>query len=298
MLLPRIDLAHYVAGVTKEALPCAPRVSYRSPYCFPAGPSALLAREKAFSGERDALSAARRELPMVKVQKPYVFEGPSGKRTLASLFDGKRQLIVYHFMFDPSWDAGCKSCSLVADHFDGMRAHLGARDISFAAVSRAPLPKLVAFQKRMAWTFPWLSSHDTDFNYDHGVSFRDPGTTATYNCDDEAKPRISELPGLSVFLRNDDDVFHTYSTYARGLDLLIGAYNFIDLTPIGRDEGGDARGMAWVKHHDIVLIVTGGTSRRRRGPACSRPCPSARWRRSTGGGCAAWRRRRASRAAR
>jgi predicted dithiol-disulfide oxidoreductase (DUF899 family) len=213
---------------------------------------ALLAKEKAFSKERDAIAAARRELPMVKVVKPYTFDSPTGKKTLPSLFEGKKQLIVYHFMFDPKWEEGCKSCSLIADHFEGMLPHLGARDISFTAISRAPLAKLVAFQKRMGWKFPWLSSAETDFNYDYGVSFN-PDDKSTgkpgYNYGNEKFP-MSEAPGLSTFLREGDDVFHTYSTYARGLDILIGAYNYIDLTPLGRNEQDLKYGMEWVRHHD------------------------------------------------
>ena len=213
---------------------------------------ALLEKEKAFSRERDAIAAARRELPMVKVDKPYSFEGPNGKRSLASLFDGKKQLVVYHFMFDPSWEEGCKSCSLIADHFEGMLPHLGARNTSFSAISRAPLAKLTAFQKRMGWKFPWLSSNESDFNFDYGVSFRESDKVdgkVGYNYG--TRPFGSaEAPGLSVFLREGDDVFHTYSTYARGLDILIGAYNYLDLTPLGRDEADLPYGMAWVKHHD------------------------------------------------
>ena len=212
---------------------------------------ALLEKEKAFSRERDAIAAARRELPMVKVEKPYAFEGPSGKKSLASLFDGKRQLITYHFMFDPSWEEGCKSCSLVADHFEGMLPHLGARDVSFTAISRAPFAKLQAFQKRMGWKFPWVSSSETDFNYDYGVSFNaDDKSTDKPGYNYGSEQPTSERPGLSVFLRSGDDVFHTYSTYARGLDVLIGAYNYIDVTPIGRNEKELEYGMAWVKHHD------------------------------------------------
>jgi predicted dithiol-disulfide oxidoreductase (DUF899 family) len=213
---------------------------------------ALLAREKAFTRERDALSAARRELPMVKVEKRYVFEESDGKRTLAELFDGKRQLIIYHFMFDPSWDEGCKSCSFVADNFEGSIVHLAARDTSFAAISRAPLAKLEGFKKRMGWTFRWLSSLDTDFNYDYHVSFRPEDVAAqTVEYNYEKKPfSMSEAPGLSVFLREGNDIFHTYSTYARGLDLLINTYNYLDLTPLGRQEQDLPYGMAWVRHHD------------------------------------------------
>lgn len=213
---------------------------------------ALLVKEKAFSKERDALSAARRDLPMVKIEKRYVFDGDGGKTTLGDLFAGRKQLVVYHFMFDPSWEQGCKSCSLIGDHVDGMLPHLAARDTSFVAISRAPLGKLLAFQKRMGWTFPWVSSAETDFNYDYGVSFSPDETGAgerSYNYAD-SKPTMSEKPGLSAFLRRGDDVLHAYSTYARGLDVLIGAYNYLDLTPLGRQEADLPYGMAWVKHHD------------------------------------------------
>jgi predicted dithiol-disulfide oxidoreductase (DUF899 family) len=212
----------------------------------------LLEREKAFTRERDALSAARRELPMMKIEKRYVFEGPDGRRTLADLFDGKRQLLVYHFMFAPSWDQGCKSCSFVADHFEGAIVHLGARDTSFAMISRAPLAKIEPFKKRMGWEYRWLSSSETDFNFDFGVSFS-PEDVAAKSVDyNYAKQPLSmpEAPGMSVFLREGDDVFHTYSTYGRGLDLLINTYNYLDLTPLGRQEQDLPYGMAWVRHHD------------------------------------------------
>jgi predicted dithiol-disulfide oxidoreductase (DUF899 family) len=218
---------------------------------------ALLANEKAFSKARDALSAARRALPRVKVDKPYAFEGPSGRRTLAELFGAKRQLIVYHFMFDPSWDEGCRSCSLIADHFEGALPHLAARDVAFAAISRAPLAKIMAFQRRMGWQFPWLSSFETDFNYDYGASFRDTDQAAiaaynfgTGNFRGRFFGSNAEAPGLSVFLRDAGGVFHTYSTYSRGLDILIGAYNYLDLTPLGRQEADLKYGMQWVRHHD------------------------------------------------
>jgi len=215
---------------------------------------ALLAKEKAFSRERDALSAARRDLPAVKVDKPYAFRGPNGSQSLADLFAGKRQLITYHFMFDPSWTEGCKSCSLIADHVDGMLPHLAARDTSFVAISRAPLAKIAAFQKRMGWKFRWLSSAETDFNYDFGVSFRAEDKVegkAPYNFGSSSFSG-TEAPGLSVFLRDEPsgDVVHAYSTYARGLDLLIGAYNYLDHTPLGRQEAELPYGMSWVKHHD------------------------------------------------
>jgi predicted dithiol-disulfide oxidoreductase (DUF899 family) len=213
---------------------------------------ALLEKEKAFSRERDALSAARRDLPMVKVEKPYSFDGPNGKQTLRDLFGERRQLVVYHFMLDPSWTDGCKSCSLIADHIDGMLPHLGARDTALAVVSRAPLPKLLAFQERMGWHFPWLSSPESDFNYDYGVSFRNDDKAngkPAYNFGTGSFP-TSEAPGLSTFLRDGDSVLHAYSTYARGLDMLIGSYNYLDLTPLGRQEEELPYGMAWVKHHD------------------------------------------------
>jgi predicted dithiol-disulfide oxidoreductase (DUF899 family) len=212
---------------------------------------ALLEKEKAATRQRDALAAERRALPMVKVEKDYVFDGPGGKRSLRDLFEGKRQLIVYHFMFDPSWEEGCKSCSFLADTFNGAVLHLPARDTSFAAISRAPLTTLQAFQKRMGWTFPWVSSAENDFNYDFHVSFppEQDMKTAEYNYGNRGFP-TSEAPGASVFLRDGDDVFHTYSSYARGLDHMIGTYNFLDLTPLGRNEQNLSYGMEWVRHHD------------------------------------------------
>jgi predicted dithiol-disulfide oxidoreductase (DUF899 family) len=212
----------------------------------------LLAREKEFNRQRDALSAARRALPMVKVEKEYVFEGLSGKETLGDLFDGRSQLIIYHFMFGPDWEAGCKHCSYLADHFDGANWHLPSRDVSFAAVSRAPLSKLDDYKKRMSWKFKWVSSHGSDFNFDYNVSFKNEDekkNQAYYNY------RIGEfisdeLPGLSVFYKDKNgDIFHSYSTYARGLDVLIGTYNFLDLVPKGRDENPDST-MDWVRRHD------------------------------------------------
>jgi predicted dithiol-disulfide oxidoreductase (DUF899 family) len=213
---------------------------------------ALLKKEKEFDRQRDALAAERRALPMVKVDKEYVFEGPEGRATLRDLFGAHPQLIVYHFMFDPSWDEGCKSCSYLADTFDGASVHLPARDTAFVAVSRAPLAKLEAFKKRMGWSFRWLSSSPTDFNYDFHVSFEPKEKAAGkggYNYSDKPFP-MSEAPGLSVFLREGGDVFHTYSTYARGLDHLIATYNYLDLTPLGRHEEKLEYGMAWVRLHD------------------------------------------------
>jgi predicted dithiol-disulfide oxidoreductase (DUF899 family) len=212
---------------------------------------ALLAREKAFSVERDALSAARRELPRVKVESEYVFEEASGKRSLLDLFEGQHQLIVYHFMFEPSWDAGCRGCSFVSETFEpGTLAHLRARDTSLVAVSRAPLAKLEGFKKRMGWSFRWLSSAGSEFNYDFGVSFH-PEDVLTKRAEYNYRSRESagDMPGLSVFLREDREIFHTYSTYERGLDLLIGTYNCLDLTPLGRQEP-KGKHMGWLRHHD------------------------------------------------
>ncbi|HEY8069846.1 MAG TPA: DUF899 domain-containing protein [Burkholderiales bacterium] len=214
---------------------------------------ALLAREKAFSRERDALARQRRELPWVRMEKEYVFDGPDGKATLAGLFGKKSQLIVYHFMLGPGWEAGCKSCSFLADHFEGALPHLAARDVSFVAVSRAPLAEIEAFRRRMGWNFPWLSSHGDDFNFDFHVSVRkeDIGKRKVEYNFDLSEARMEELPGASVFCKDEDgSVFHTYSTYARGLDIMLGAYNWLDIAPKGRDEDKLEFTMAWVRHHD------------------------------------------------
>jgi predicted dithiol-disulfide oxidoreductase (DUF899 family) len=214
---------------------------------------AYLAEEKAFSRARDALSKKRRELPWEKIDKSYVFDGPDGKETLGDLFAGKSQLIVYHFMLGPDWEQGCPSCSFLADHFDGAVVHLAQRDVSFVVVSRAPLHQIERFKRRMGWHFKWVSSFGGDFNYDYQVSATPEETAsgqATYNYELTTFPS-EERPGASVFYKNEaGEVFHTYSTYGRGLDILIGAYNFLDLAPKGRDEEGLAYGMAWVRHHD------------------------------------------------
>jgi len=213
---------------------------------------ALLEQEKQLNRARDEISAARRRLPMVRIETPYVFEGPSGPTSLLDLFGEHRQLLIYHFMFDPAWSEGCKSCSLFADTFDGAVRHLRGRDTAFAAISRAPLAKLLAFQRRMGWSFPWYSSAESDFNYDFHVTFTPEDHAAgrtEYNYAIQRFPE-SEAPGSSVFLRDGDEVFHTYSTYARGLDHLIGTYNLLDLTPLGRHEEGLPHTMSWVRHHD------------------------------------------------
>jgi predicted dithiol-disulfide oxidoreductase (DUF899 family) len=211
----------------------------------------LLAKEKEFTRARDALTAKRQALPWVKVEKPYAFDTPSGKKTLSELFHGKSQLIIYHFMFGPDWPEGCPSCSLIADHFDGQVLHLAQRDVTFLAVSRAPLTQIEAFRRRMGWRFQWASSTGSDFNFDYGVSCTGEQRAGhNYNFGTAGFPG-EEAPGLSVFARNSSgEAFHTYSSYARGLEDFMGIYRFLDVVPKGRDEGGLAHGMAWVRHHD------------------------------------------------
>ena len=213
----------------------------------------LLRKEKEFSRLRDELSRKRREMPWEKVEKNYVFEGPAGKTSLADLFGNHSQLVVYHFMFGPGWKEGCPSCSFLGDGFDGARIHLAHRDTSFAAISRATMPEIAAFKKRMGWQFPWVSSNGTDFNYDYHVSFtkeQHAKGKVEYNYDMTEFPS-EEAPGASVFFKNDaGEIFHTYSTYARGLDPMLVTYQWLDLTPKGRDEASLAHTMAWVRHHD------------------------------------------------
>lgn len=213
----------------------------------------LLTREKELTRLRDEVSRHRRELPWVKVNKEYVFDGPNGKESLADLFDGRSQLIVYHFMLGPGWEEGCKSCSYLADHFDGANWHLPHRDVTFVAISRAPFSKLEAYKKRMGWRFKWLSSFGNDFNFDYHISFTkedEKKNKAYYNYAVGEFVNV-EMPGLSVFYKDENgDVFHTYSTYARGLDILVGAYNFLDLAPKGRDEDHLDFTMDWVRRHD------------------------------------------------
>ncbi len=211
----------------------------------------LLEREKAFTRQRDRLTAEIRALPWHRVEKDYLFSGPDGTLRLIDLFEGRSQLAIYHFMFGPDWEQGCKSCSFWADGFQGIPVHLAHRDLAFVVVSRAPLSKLDQFKRRMGWAFPWVSSLESDFNVDFGVSFSDEDERtgqATYNY--RVGPYLSdEMPGASFFCRRDDEVFHTYSTYGRGLDLLNSAYNWLDLACRGRDEHPDST-MDWVRHHD------------------------------------------------
>jgi predicted dithiol-disulfide oxidoreductase (DUF899 family) len=212
---------------------------------------ALLAKEKAMTHKLDALRAERRQLPWVKVEKPYVFEGPDGKRTLADLFRGRSQLAVYHFMLTPGSDHICEGCSFIADHIDAARQHFENADLSFAAISRAPLERIEQVRQRLGWTFPWVSSAGTDFNFDFGVSFKKADIAAgraIYNYGTPIKSS-EDMHGTSVFARDESgNVFHTYSTYHRGDEVLIGAFSWLDLAPKGRNEGDGV--MSWVKLHD------------------------------------------------
>ncbi|MEO5912847.1 MAG: thioredoxin family protein [Luteolibacter sp.] len=213
----------------------------------------LLVKEKELTRLSDQLSSARRALPWEKVEKNYVFESPDGKVTLAELFGSKRQLIVHHLMFAPGWSEACVGCSHSADHADSARQHFENADVSYVAISRAPVEDLLRFKKRMGWTFHWISSGDGDFNYDYGVSFTPEQVasgnvgynyaTSTYTFD--------ELPGVSVFYKDEEgNVFHTYSTYARGLDILLGSHNYLDLTPKGRGAKGTPDDPGWLRYHD------------------------------------------------
>lgn len=213
----------------------------------------LLAREKRLTYERDAIAAERRKLPWVKVDKDYVFDSADGPKTLGDLFNGNSQLIVYHFMFGPEWDEGCPSCSFNMDHTDGALIHLAQRDVAFTAISRAPLAKIEAFKKRMGWRFPWVSSYNTDFNYDYQASFT-PEQMAKgnveYNFEVTEFPS-SEAPGFSVFYKDGNGtVFHTYSAYARGTENVLNTYKYLDMVPKGRDEDHLSFTMSWVRHHD------------------------------------------------
>jgi predicted dithiol-disulfide oxidoreductase (DUF899 family) len=213
----------------------------------------LLRKEKELTRLRDEISEQRRALPWERVEKQYVFDTTEGKKTLADLFSGRSQLAIYHFMLGPGWQEGCKSCSYLADHFDGMTIHLAHRDVTFLVISHATLPEIETFKKRMGWRFQWASANGTDFNYDYQVSFRP---------EDQAKGKVlynyemmefpsEEAPGMSAFYKNPaGEVFHTYSSYARGLDPLVGTYQWLDLVSKGRDEEGLEHTMAWVRHHD------------------------------------------------
>jgi predicted dithiol-disulfide oxidoreductase (DUF899 family) len=266
----------------------------------------LLEREKELTRRSDELARQRRELPWVAVEKDYSFETDEGTRTLAELFEGRSQLLVYHFMFGPVYTAGCPGCSFQADHFDGVVPHLKARDVALLCASRAPLEKLQAYKRRMGWKFPWVSSLDSEFNFDYGVSFREeqqrsgaeynfgtvdfaaplrvaePGDSAggttlsrlaesaggdflagiAASCGTDAAGYLAEAPGMSAFALSDGVVYHTYSTYARGLDVLLGSYQLLDRAPKGRDEG---EGPDWVRRHDEYEDVGRDADRGRTG---------------------------------
>lgn len=228
-----------------------PRIVSRDEWL--AARKALLAREKAHTREGDALSADRRRLPMVKVETSYMFDTADGRRSLADLFEGRSQLIVYHFMMGPGWAEGCPSCSFLMDHLDGVLTHLANRDVTLVAVSRAPLAEIDAFKRRMGWQFPWVSSYGTAFNRDFHVSFTKDEVASGkmhYNYAEQLFPS-EEGPGFSVFVTNaQGDIFHTYSTYGRGGESVLGTYHLLDLVPKGRNEDGLPFPMAWVRHHD------------------------------------------------
>ena len=222
-----------------------------------------LAQEKELTQARERLSEERRALPWVKVDKAYLFDGAEGKKTLADLFNGKSQLVVQHFMFAPEWNEGCKSCSFWADGFERMIPHLAARDTTLAAVSRAPMSKLLPFKTRMGWTFDWVSSADSDFNYDYAVSFTPDDVKAgakVYNFGTSGFG-IEDAPGISVFYRDEaGDIFHTYSCFARGLDMMNVAYHYLDLTPLGRHEEGLPYPMDWVRLRDQYQPAPAGAA--------------------------------------
>ncbi|MEX0904400.1 MAG: DUF899 domain-containing protein [Balneolaceae bacterium] len=222
----------------------------------------LLKKEKEFTRQRDELNAERRSLPMVKIEKEYSFEGPDGKAGLTDLFENRRQLIVYHFMFDPDWEEGCASCSFVVDNI-GNLSHLLARNTTLALVSRAPLAKIEKYKTRMGWNLPWYSSYEDDFNHDFKVTMGKIKDKGEYNYRDATglvknlNGRMMELPGISVFIQDVGSVFHTYSSYARGLDILLGTYHYLDLTPLGRQEDWEEpsgrssdKSMSWLRRHD------------------------------------------------
>lgn len=210
----------------------------------------LLKAEKEFTRLRDEITRKRLALPWTRVEKGYVFDTSDGPRAFAELFDGRSQLLVQHFMFGPGWKHGCPSCSFMADHTDGMNKHLAHHDVTMIAVSRAPLAKIEWFRERMGWQFKWVSSNGNPFNYDFRVSFT-PAELAEGQIDynyGEWKMTGEEWPGISAFYKNESgEVFHTYSTYGRGVEAMMGTYFMLDLTPKGRNENGP---MDWVKHHD------------------------------------------------
>ena len=214
----------------------------------------LLKKEKEHSKARDELTQTRKKLPWTEIEKDYVFEGPNGKFHLQDLFDDKSQLIIYHFMFEESWEEGCKSCSFLADHYEPAIVHLANRDVAMVTISKASLEKITLFKKRMGWNFNWLSSENSDFNEDFHVSFTDEELkqgNGYYNFEESKLFGTKEAPGISVFVKDKDgQIYHTYSAYARGLENFITAYHLLDIVPKGRDEEGLSYGMEWVRHKD------------------------------------------------
>ncbi len=211
-----------------------------------------LIKEKEFTRLRDQLSAERRVLPWVKVEKNYIFDGPNGKETLADLFDGRSQLIVKHFMYGPGWEEGCVGCSFEVDHVEGALTHLEHHDVTYVAVSRAPLSEIEAFKKRMGWRLKWVSSYESDFNYDYHVSFTKGANGEVYYNYETQKFQSEEMSGRSVFYKDENGgIFHTYSSYARGGDMFLGTYVLLDITPKGRNETGPNHNLSdWARHHD------------------------------------------------
>lgn len=224
-----------------------------SPQQWLAARKELLRKEKEYTKLGDQIAQERRELPWVKMTKPYTFDSPRGKVTLAELFDGHSQLIVQHFMLGPGWEQGCKSCSFMMDHFNPTVQHLKARDVAFAAISHAPLKEILLFKKRMGWPVNWVSSHGTGFNQDFHVSFTEEEIErggVDYNYGKMDFPQ-TEAPGISVFARDaSSNVYHTYSTFGRGVEVVMTTYDLLDLVPKGRDEENDEYGMEWLRHHD------------------------------------------------
>ena len=220
----------------------------------------LLRDEKKFTRLQDELNARRRSLPWVKIAKPYTFDSPHGKVTLADLFAGRSQLIVQHFMLGPGWEEGCKSCSFMMDHFAPTVPHLAARDVAFAAISHAPLAEILPFKTRMGWDVNWVSAHGTGFNQDFNVSFSEEDIArggVDYNYGKMDFPQ-TEAPGISVFARGKGKaVYHTYATFGRGVEIIMGTYRLLDLVPKGRDEDKDEYGMQWLRHHDRYATATG-----------------------------------------
>lgn len=243
-------MIHATTGTQHRVLPRAQWIAARK---------TLLAREKELTRLRDAVARERRALPWMRIDKAYVFEAPEGRRTLAELFDGRSQLLVQHFMFGPGWEEGCPSCSFMADHNDGMIAHLADRDVTLTAVSRAPLAEIERFRRRMGWRFPWVSSYGSDFNFDFGVSFTpDQVEKGEVGYNYGTSPDVhDELPGISAFIRDEaGEVFHSYSTYARGVEVMMGTYDMLDLVPKGRGERAVDHKMEWVRHHDRYETAT------------------------------------------